>query len=216
MAVHQKLSMPATHGVMLFLAPDALPMARAFATSPHRKEKVLAASDLFFRVVDVGGVRLYAVFFPAARTDSIIGAWQNPGIGISSRLAELALKRGVVLEEVEIFRDGELAALTEIIIVDEGYPHHHTHHVHRKEKVLVTVYYGGQERPKEFKRRATIDHVLEWSIKEFHIDPSLASEMELALHGSETELPGDEHVGHLAGKHKTLALDLIRGKISNG
>ncbi len=138
------------------------------------------------------------------------------GHSISVVLAEIALKQGVTVEEIEIFRGDELEALTDIVIVNEAYPHHHTHHVHRKERVLVTVYYGGQERAKEFKRRATIDHVLEWSIKEFCIDPSMASEMELALHGSETELPGDEHVGHLAGKHKTLALDLIRGKISNG
>jgi hypothetical protein len=138
------------------------------------------------------------------------------GHAITLALTEIALKRDIIVEEVEIFRDGELEALTEVIIVDEAYPRHHTHHVHRKENLLVTVYYGGQDRTKEFKRRATINHVLEWSIKEFHIDPSLASEMELALHGSETELPGDEHVGHLAGKHKTLALDLIRGKISNG
>jgi hypothetical protein len=45
----------------------------------------------------------------------------------------------------------------------------------------------------------------------------MATEFVLTRHGQKEELPGSEHVGHLAGHHHyTLELDLVRGDIANG
>ena len=44
----------------------------------------------------------------------------------------------------------------------------------------------------------------------------MATEFELARHGQKEELPGTEHIGHLAGHHHVLELDLVRGDIANG
>jgi hypothetical protein len=95
-------------------------------------------------------------------------------------------------------------------------PRHRRHHVHHRGEVKVTVYYQAEVHERDFKRHATVEDVLTWAIKAFNIDPSMATEFELARHGQTEELPGAEHVGHLAGHHHELALDLVRGNIANG
>lgn len=131
-------------------------------------------------------------------------------------LEVIAAERGCKVEELLIYHDGECQPLAETVVVDADYPHHRRHHVHYAHDVKVTVYYQGSDRWRDYKRNATVGDVLEWAIDEFKIDPSMASEFELALHGQTTELPASEHVGHLAGHHRELALDLIRGDIANG
>jgi hypothetical protein len=138
------------------------------------------------------------------------------GTSTAAILAIVAEKHGCLVEELFLFRDGMDEPLAEVIIVDENYPHHHRHHVHFKGLVRVTVNYDTGTKAHEFKRQATIEDVLEWAIKAFGIDPSLASEFDLADHGSKVALPSGEHIGHLAQRHDELALDLIRGDISNG
>ncbi|KAK0731798.1 cystathionine gamma-synthase [Lasiosphaeris hirsuta] len=90
------LTLPDTHTALLFTDPLVVALARRHAASPHRKPDAprVAADELVFRAVDfaVAGVRLFIVAFPAARAASIIGVWQDPGIGVSSRLAEALLK----------------------------------------------------------------------------------------------------------------------------
>jgi len=62
------------------------------------KDGVLEPAEMSFRVVDVPGVdgrgvvRLYMLVFPAAKKPAIIGIWSNPGIIVSSRLAESCLE----------------------------------------------------------------------------------------------------------------------------
>lgn len=63
-------------------------MVRAHALGRHRKDPKLVEEELSFRVVDIGGTRLYAAVFPAPKARGIMGVWQNPGIGPSIRLAE--------------------------------------------------------------------------------------------------------------------------------
>jgi hypothetical protein len=58
--------------------------------------------------------------------------------------------------------------------------------------------------------------VLVWAIKAFNIDPGMATEFELTRRGGKEELPGAEHIGHVAGHHHELELDLVRGDIANG
>lgn len=127
-----------------------------------------------------------------------------------------AAEWGVGIEELLIVREGDSAVLAAEFILDVNYPHHRRHHVHRHHDVTVTVYYQGSSHQHNFKRSSTVDDVLMWTIKAFNIDAAMAPEFELALHGTTEELPDAEHIGHLAGCHHELALDVIRGDIANG
>lgn len=138
------------------------------------------------------------------------------GTSTSAILALFAVEHGCLVEELFLFRDGTEEPLAEVIIVDADYPHRHRHHVHFKGLVRVMVNYQAASHSREFKRNATVEDVLEWAIKEFKIDPNLAAEFDLTLHGTKEPLPLDEHIGHLAGRHDELACDLVRGDISNG
>jgi hypothetical protein len=139
-------------------------------------------------------------------------------IGRSIRvvLETIAAERGCGVEELVLYREGDDEPLSEIIIVDTHYPHRHRHHVHHINDVDVTVYYQAGHQSHRFMRHATVNDVLKWAIAKFNVDESMATEFELALHGETTELPGSEHVGHLAGHARELALDLVRGDIANG
>jgi hypothetical protein len=138
------------------------------------------------------------------------------GRSVYTILEIVATERGCKVEELALYRDDEDEPLANIVVIDVDYPHQRRHHVHHAHDVKVTVYYQGRDKGRDFKRNATIGDVLEWAIDEFKIDPSMASEFELALHGQTTELSASEHVGHLAGHHQELSLDLIRGDIANG
>jgi hypothetical protein len=83
-------------------------------------------------------------------------------------------------------------------------------------EVTVTVYYNAAEKAKSFRRNQTVEEILLWAVVEFEIDPSMATEFELALHGVTGELPTDMRIGTLAHGDQTIALDLVRGEISNG
>ncbi|KAF6826704.1 cystathionine gamma-synthase [Colletotrichum musicola] len=99
-AVCAGLKLPDGQEGLFFTSPVALDAARKHATHPHRKEHVLKVEELGSRCVDVGGVRLFVVTFPAAKTPGVIGVWQNPGIGVSIRLAERILGNIDTLTEV--------------------------------------------------------------------------------------------------------------------
>ncbi|EQB57050.1 VTC domain-containing protein [Colletotrichum gloeosporioides Cg-14] len=111
-AICAKIKTPEGHGALYFTSPRSLDAVRAHSTHPNRKEKVLAESDLGHRCVDIGGVRIYLVTFPAAKTPGVIGAWQNPGIGVSIRLAEYLHKNIDSLTEVD-FPNGSAVPPTE-------------------------------------------------------------------------------------------------------
>ncbi len=130
----------------------------------------------------------------------------------------VASERGLLVEELAIFREGEVEELGLELVITPDYPHHRRHHVHHKSLVNVMVFYGVKEASREFERHATVEEVLTWAVavKEFGIDPAVAPEFELARHNVKEELPGTEHIGHLAGHTKVLELDLVRGDIANG
>lgn len=137
------------------------------------------------------------------------------GASVTAILEFVADKHGCSVEELILVRDGEDEPLATVIVIDEAYPHGHQHHVHFKGLVKVTVNYQTAN-SEDFKRNATVEDVLEWAIRKFEIDPSMASEFDLALSGTKEALPPDEHIGHLSHRHDELTLDLIRGDISNG
>ncbi len=146
--------------------------------------------------------------------ERIIGA--APGSRVTVILEVLAAERGCRMEELILIREGDDEPLTAAVLIEEDYPCRRRHHVHRAGEVTVTVSYQAGQHARAFKRHGTVEEVLLWAIAAFNIDPSMASEFELTRHGDKTELPGTEHIGHLARGERTLSLDLVRGHISNG
>ncbi len=128
----------------------------------------------------------------------------------------VARERGCRVEELAIFRDGVEEALATTVIVDAAYPRRHRHHVHRAEPVEAAVHYNGGTKAHAFRRDAKVEAVLGFAVAAFGIDPTMATEFELARVGVREELPGAEHLGHLAGHHHRLELNLVRGDIANG
>jgi hypothetical protein len=131
-------------------------------------------------------------------------------------LEMFAAERGCGVQELVIIREGEDEPLSATTVIDSDYPRRRRHHVHHVSAVKVTVFYQAGSHAREFRRQATVEDVLAWAIKAFNIDPSMATEFELTRHGGKEELPGAEHVGHLAGRDRELELDLVRGDIANG
>jgi hypothetical protein len=138
------------------------------------------------------------------------------GQPIESMLVVIAGERGCAIEELLLFRDGESGSIPGGTVIGHGYPHHHRHHVHHNRDVEVVVYYQADIHRRKFERASTVEHVLDWAIPAFGIDPTMAPEFELARHGAKEELPLSEHLGHLAGHHDCLELDLIRSEMPNG
>ena len=126
--IHAKLNLPASHNCLPFTDPSVFALAQEHAFSHHRKaEHKLAPSDLSFHVVDIGGVRLFVVAYPLAKTPGIIGIWQNPGFGVSTRLCEELLKHvdslNVVPFEARGGDDVSLGNLPEPTYLPEGEAH---------------------------------------------------------------------------------------------
>ncbi|TEA19300.1 putative cystathionine gamma-synthase [Colletotrichum sidae] len=119
-AICAKIKTPPGHGALYFTSPNSFGTVRDHALSAHRKEHVLAEDDLGYRCVDVGGVRLYLVTYPLKKTPGVIGAWQNPGIGVSIRLAEHILKHIDTLTEVD-FLAGSPPPPTEHLLEGEAH-----------------------------------------------------------------------------------------------
>ena len=151
----------------------------------------------------------------AGRTENFV-AELGYGVSIVEIISTVAAKHGCSVEEFVLIREGEDEPLPPDMRIDADYPHRRRHHVHYASKVRVTVYYQGNGQEHEFKRNATVRNVLVWAIKQYNIDAALATELELSIQGEGKELPEDMHIGHLAGRHHELALDMIRGHISNG
>jgi hypothetical protein len=139
---------------------------------------------------------------------------------LGSRVTEIldiiAAEHGWRIEELILVREGEEEVLTSAILIEAAYPHKRRHHVHHAGDVEVMVYYQARHEARRFRRNATVEDVLTWAITAFKVDATMASEFELTRHDQKEELPGSEHIGHLAGPHRELALDLVRGNIANG
>ena len=138
------------------------------------------------------------------------------GHGLIVIVEAVAAQLGCVAEEIILVRDGEADVLAATLIVDVDFPHQRRHHAHHVRDVQVKIYYQASEYERPFRPYSTIEDVLTWAIKVFGIDPNMATEFELERHGQKGELPGAEHVGHVAEHRHTLALDLVRGVIANG
>jgi hypothetical protein len=142
----------------------------------------------------------------------------QPGLTILSVVTAFSQKTGIAVEELLIFEEDAEEPLSLDVVIDEGRANL-IHHVHRAKEIEVKVYYNGLEAKKAFPPSARVQRVLAWAVKvpEFRIDPTIAPEMELALHNETMELPKRAHIGrYVKHVHHKLNLDLIRGVIPNG
>jgi hypothetical protein len=82
-----------------------------------------------------------------------------------------------------------------------------------KGKITVTVTFGHQTKSESFGPGTRIDKVLDWatSVDEFEIPAGDRDDLVLRLKGSTEPLDPDTHIGTLAAKGDTLALDLLPG-----
>ena len=85
---------------LLFMAPDSAEECVEYATDKRRGDMILDQSDMSTRVFDAGPQRIWAVFFPASKTPNMVMFWVVPGVGISDRFAEEALKHVDKIREV--------------------------------------------------------------------------------------------------------------------
>lgn len=82
-----------------------------------------------------------------------------------------------------------------------------------KGQIAVTVTYNGDTKSGSFGPGTKIDKVLDWATGAdgFDIPDGDRDDLVLRLKGSTETLDPDTHIGTLAGKGDTLALDLVPG-----
>lgn len=141
-----------------------------------------------------------------------------PGSVVREIIVAVAAKGGFSPDEAFVFlEDGDEPLDVAAIILEEHA--HRIHHVHRRPRVDVRVFYKNDTILRPFRPSARIQRVLDWAVgsEGFKIDPPLRPEMELAIHGTTTELPKSAHLGrYVRHDQPCLELDLIRGVIPNG
>jgi len=141
------------------------------------------------------------------------------GSAASEIVAAVAVKGGFPVEGAILFvEDCDEPIDLEIVVVDEEVSGK-VHHVHRARKIEVGVFYQGRRIERRFAPSTRVQLVLDWAVSRdgFNIDPAVAPEMELALHGQTKPLPKSAHIGrYVRHPHCELDFDLIRGVVPNG
>jgi hypothetical protein len=130
---------------------------------------------------------------------------------------EIAARQGgYAHQEALIFLEGDGTPLDPATLLTDAHPHHRKHHVHRLREIEVVVLYT-RNVERRYPPSTKVETVLAWAVKELGIDPAMATEFELAVVGSDVEVPGAKHIGSLV-KHPACRIDfnLIRGVIPNG
>ncbi len=131
----------------------------------------------------------------------------------------IATKTGIGIDEALLFVEDSDEPLDLDLIIKEDQAAHTIHHVHRARRVNVSVHYQNKIKTEAFSPSTRIQVVLDWAVSPqgFNIDPAIAPEMELSLHGETKELPKQAHIGrYVRHPHHELSLDLIRGVVPNG
>jgi hypothetical protein len=143
----------------------------------------------------------------------------SKGVPAERLIAAVAAKGGFPAGEAVLFVEDEDEPLDFAAVVIDEHMGERIHHVHRARHVEVTVFYQGREKNKSFRPSARVQRVLDWAVGRdgFNIDPAIAPEMELALHGQTVALPKSAHIGRFVHHpHHSVAFDLIRGVVPNG
>lgn len=82
--------------------------------------------------------------------------------------------------------------------------------------ILVKVNYQGATVEQTFPPNAKMSDVLDWAIDELGVDAALATELDLAVAGSEDAIAETKNLGSVVKGAKEICLDLLRGPIANG
>jgi len=130
----------------------------------------------------------------------------------------VAAMGGFPVEEGLLFVEDSEEPLDQAVAVLEDATRR-MHHVHRVRTVEVSVYYQDRPETKRFSPSTRIQRILDWAIGPdgFHLDATIAPEMELSLSGSTTPLPKGAHLGrYVHHPDQRLVLDLVRGVVPNG
>ena len=81
-------------------------------------------------------------------------------------------------------------------------------------QITVTATYNGQTKSESFGPGTKVDKVLDWAVGAggFNIPEGDRDDLVLRAKGSPEDLDPDTHIGTLAKKGETLALDLVPGE----
>lgn len=89
---------------LLFASKDSAVACLDFAISDKRGDKKIEAENVYIRVFDFR-IRLWVVVFPAKNMEAALPFWQDPGTGISARIAKDCLDRHHLIKPVEDLTD---------------------------------------------------------------------------------------------------------------
>ena len=140
-------------------------------------------------------------------------------------VAAVARKGGFQVEEAVLLVEDSEEPVDLAVVITDDIAGGKIHHVHRVKKIAVKVFYKHLDKERHFPPSARVQRVLDWAVSKdgFNIDPSIAPDMELALHDDKIPedqkkpLPKNAHIGrYVHHPHHHLELDLIRGKVPNG
>ncbi|KAK5047111.1 hypothetical protein LTR84_007054 [Exophiala bonariae] len=82
------LGMPQSIAILVLVGPDAVIFASEYGTSKDRKEHRLSTTEISYNTVVINNTLLYVVSYPVSKAPAMVGAWQDPGLIVSTRLAE--------------------------------------------------------------------------------------------------------------------------------
>lgn len=134
-------------------------------------------------------------------------------------VAVVAAKGGYMAEEAVLYAEDCDQPIDIAMVVTEEAFGRKVHHVHRARKVEAAVFYQMRQIERRFVPSTRVQRVLDWAVgpEGFKIDPSIAPEMELALHGQTIPLAKNAHLGrYLRHPGHELKFDLVRGVVPNG
>jgi hypothetical protein len=141
------------------------------------------------------------------------------GSSASAIIVAVATKGAFPAEEAILFLEDSDVPVHPMVLIIEEEVSGKVHHVHRAHKIEVGVYYQARKISRHFSPSMRVQRILDWAVGPdgFKIDPTIAPEMELALHGQTAPLPKVAHIGrYIHHPHCELDFDLIRGVVPNG
>jgi hypothetical protein len=123
--------------------------------------------------------------------------------------AKVAAQAGQIEGAVEVFlEDGEHPLLADLVLVGNLSERFAPLHVARPGLIKVFVEYNGRRVERAFRPSATIARITEWAIgkNELNLEGGPA-DYQLKHNGQ--VLSPDQHLGQVAGGHKTVELHLV-------
>ncbi|MBB4398491.1 hypothetical protein [Bradyrhizobium sp. ERR14] len=118
-----------------------------------------------------------------------------------------------ICEAIEITEDVDEHATVDIDLKLEVLDlHKHRHvHVHKCQRIAVTVNFSADTKEHKFKPNTTIGTVTDWARKHFPLDPAVAGEYVLQIHGTASQPRSTEHLGDVVNDDScSICFDLVK------